>query len=154
MLYILWHAYAEREHSRAVACPPAIAPAAHQPDTSDSPMPVEQAKLKILQQLAIKPDSTQRQLAQALGISLGSVNYCLQALIDKGCVKMHNFQQQKNKAVYAYLLTPKGIREKMQLTAHFLERKMREFEALRAEIEALRAEVDAEAARQGGGSGV
>lgn len=117
-------------------------------------MPVEQAKLQILQQLAIKPDSSQRELAQVLGISLGSVNYCLKALVEKGCVKMHNFQQQKNKAVYAYLLTPKGFKEKMQLTAHFLERKMREYEALRAEIEALRAEVDAEAARHGGGSGV
>lgn len=117
-------------------------------------MPVEQAQLQILQQLAIKPDSSQRELAQVLGISLGSVNFCLKALIAKGCIKMHNFQQQKNKAVYAYLLTPKGIKEKMQLTAHFLERKMQEYEALRAEIEALREDVNADAARNGGGVGL
>lgn len=116
-------------------------------------MPVEQAKLKILQQLTIKPDSSQRELAQALDISLGSVNYCLRALIEKGCIKMHNFQQQKNKAVYAYLLTPKGIKEKMQLTAHFLERKRQEYEALRAEIEMLRAELEADACGNSGVSG-
>lgn len=60
-------------------------------------MPVEQAKLEILKQLTLKPDSTQRELAQALGISLCSVNYWLKALIAKGCIKMHNFQQQKTK---------------------------------------------------------
>lgn len=117
-------------------------------------MSIEQSQLKILQRLAIKPDSSQRELAQALGISLGSVNYSLQALIEKGCIKLHNFQQQKNKAVYAYLLTPKGIKEKMQLTAHFLERKMREYEALRMEIDALRAEMDADTVRHGVGIGL
>ena len=117
-------------------------------------MPVEQAKLQILKQLTLKPDSSQRELAKTLGISLGSVNYCLKALIEKGCIKMHNFQQQQNKAVYAYLLTPQGLKEKMQLTAHFLERKMHEYEALRAEIETLRQEVDAEAAHNGGGAGL
>lgn len=116
-------------------------------------MPAEQAKLKILQQLTIKPDSTQRELAQSLGISLGSVNYCLQALAEKGCIKMHNFMNKKNKLVYAYLLTPKGIKEKMQLTAHFLQRKMQEYEALRAEIEALRQEVEADASDNTGVSG-
>lgn len=119
-------------------------------------MLAEQAKLKILQQLALKPDSSQRELAHAVGISLGSVNYCLQALVEKGCIKMHNFQNQKNKLTYAYLLTPAGIKEKMLLTKHFLERKMHEYEALRTEIEALQLEVEAEAVRVGvvGGSGV
>jgi len=117
-------------------------------------MPVEQAKLQILKQLMQKPDSSQRELAQALGISLGSVNFCLKALIEKGCIKMHNFQNKKNKLVYAYLLTPKGIKEKITLTAHFLERKMREYEALQAEIEALRLEVEAEAAKGGDVQGV
>ena len=112
-------------------------------------MPVEQAKLQILKQLLEKPNSSQRELAQALGISLGSVNFCLKALIEKGCIKMHNFQNKKNKLVYAYLLTPKGIKEKISLTAHFLERKMREYEALQAEIEALRLEVEADAAKSG-----
>lgn len=62
-------------------------------------MPVEQAKLQILQQLAIKHDISQRELAQVLSISLGSVNYCLQALIEKGCIKMHNFQNKKKAGV-------------------------------------------------------
>lgn len=108
-------------------------------------MLAEQAKLKILQQLVIRPASSQRELSQALGISLGSVNYCLQALVQKGCIKMHNFQNKKNKLVYAYLLTPAGIKEKMVLTKHFLERKMCEYDALRAEIEALRFELEANA---------
>jgi len=116
-------------------------------------MSAEQAKLKILQQLVIKPDSSQRELAQALGISLGSVNYCLQALVEKGCIKMHNFQNKKNKLMYAYLLTPAGIREKMLLTKHFLERKMHEYEALRTEIESLRTEIEAEVASHDGVAG-
>ena len=116
-------------------------------------MIAEQAKLKILQQLVIKPDISQRELAKALGISLGSVNYCLQALVEKGCIKMHNFQNKKNKLTYAYLLTPAGIKEKMLLTKHFLERKMSEYDALCAEIEALRLEVEADASTVGGMAG-
>jgi len=106
-------------------------------------MPVEQAKLQILKQLAIKPDSSQRELAQALGISLGSVNFCLKALVEKGCIKIQNFSNSGNKLTYVYLLTRKGLKEKMQLTAHFLERKIQEYEALRAEIETLRQDVEA-----------
>lgn len=105
-------------------------------------MVVEQAKLQILKQLAIKPESSQRELAQTLGISLGSVNFCLKALVEKGCIKIQNFNNSSNKLSYAYLLTPKGLKEKMQLTAHFLERKLHEYEALRAEIEALRQDVE------------
>lgn len=116
-------------------------------------MPVEQAKLQILKQLAIKPDSSQRELAQTLGISLGSVNYCLKALVEKGCIKIQNFSNNRNKLSYSYLLTPQGIKEKMQLTAHFLERKMQEYEALRAEIEVLRTEMEAEGVFNGGDTG-
>ena len=116
-------------------------------------MVVEQAKLQILKQLAIKPESSQRELAQALGISLGSVNFCLKALVEKGCIKIQNFNNSSKKLSYAYLLTPQGIKEKMQLTAHFLERKMQEYEALRAEIEVLRTEVEAEAERNGADAG-
>ncbi len=74
-------------------------------------------------------------------MSLGGLNYCLNALIDKGFVKMQNFQNSKNKFKYAYLLTPQGIAEKVALTSRFLQRKMEEYEALKAEIEALKAEV-------------
>lgn len=113
-------------------------------------MVVEQAKLQILKQLAIKPESSQRELAQTLGISLGSVNFCLKALVEKGFIKIQNFNNSSNKLSYAYLLTPQGLKEKMQLTAHFLERKLQEYEALRAEIEALRRDVEANLATDSG----
>ncbi len=86
------------------------------------------------------PDLTQRQLAEMLGMSVGGLNYCLNALIDKGFVKMGNFQKSKNKFKYVYLLTPQGIAEKMALTSRFLKRKMEEYDALREEIDALKSE--------------
>ncbi len=90
------------------------------------------------------PDLTQRELADMLGMSVGGVNYCLNALITKGFVKMGNFQKSKNKFKYVYLLTPQGIAEKVVMTSRFLTRKMEEYEILKVEIEALRAEVMAE----------
>lgn len=87
--------------------------------------------------LEANPDLTQRQLADALGVSVGGLNYCLKALIQKGFVKVNNFRQSKNKSGYVYLLTPAGVSEKARLTATFLRRKMREYEAIKAEIEAL-----------------
>ena len=80
-------------------------------------------------------------LARQLGISHGKMNYCLKALMDKGLVKLENFQNSQHKFNYAYLLTPAGITEKAALTGRFLKRKMAEYEALQAEIEALKAEV-------------
>lgn len=88
------------------------------------------------------PEISQRILARELGISLGSINFCLQALVEKGWIKMQNFSQSKNKLHYAYLLTPAGVAEKSKLTAEFLKRKVAEYETLQAEIEALRAEVE------------
>ncbi len=88
------------------------------------------------------PDLTQRELAEKLGMSVGGLNYCLNALIDKGLVKMQNFSQSKNKFGYVYLLTPWGISEKITLTSKFLERKQAEYEALKAEIESLKAQSD------------
>lgn len=76
-----------------------------------------------------------------LGMSVGSLNYGLNALIDKGYVKMANFSKSKNKFKYVYLLTPQGIAEKMALTSRFLKRKMDEYDALKLEIDALKAEV-------------
>ena len=92
---------------------------------------------RILRLLEQNPNMSQRELAKALGLSLGGLNYCLQALLDKGAVKMHNFQNSRNKMAYAYLLTPAGLSEKAALTGRFLKRKMEEFEALQAEIENL-----------------
>jgi len=86
------------------------------------------------------PDLTQRELAEMLGISVGGINFCLNALIEKGFVKVASFQKSKNKFGYVYLLTPRGIAEKASLTRGFLQRKMNEYEELRGEIEALKAE--------------
>lgn len=99
--------------------------------------------LKVLRLLQDNPDITQRQMAQELGISLGGMNYCLKALVGKGWVKMDNFSRNPNKLKYAYLLTPQGVRAKTRLTAHFLKRKMAEYEALKTEIEQLEAEAKA-----------
>ena len=88
------------------------------------------------------PDITQRELAKQLGVSVSGMNYCLKALMEKGLVKMQNFNQSKNKFGYVYILTPRGIAEKASLTAKFLKRKMDEYEALRAEIEALKLDAD------------
>ncbi len=87
-----------------------------------------------------KPDVTQREIAQLLGVSTSGLNYCLNALIDKGWVKVQNFSESKNKFGYVYLLTPSGIAEKAALTSRFLQRKLLEYEAMRAEIESLRSE--------------
>ena len=80
-----------------------------------------------------------------LNCSITGLNYCLNALIDKGFVKMGNFQKSKNKFKYVYLLTPQGIAEKVALTSRFLKRKMEEYDALKVEIEALKAEVGEDA---------
>ena len=101
----------------------------------------EDTHFRIMRILEENPDLTQRELASKLGMSVGGLNYCLKALIDKGFVKMHNFQSSKNKFKYVYLLTPKGITEKVTLTHRFLKRKMEEYEALRVEIEGLKGEV-------------
>ena len=94
--------------------------------------------LKLMQD---NPGMTQRALATELGISLGGANYCLQALVEKGWLKMQNFSKSENKLGYAYLLTPVGIAEKSALTGRFLKRKMQEYEELKAEIEALQRDV-------------
>jgi EPS-associated MarR family transcriptional regulator len=101
-------------------------------------------QLRIMRILQDNPDLTQRELAEMLGMSVGGLNYCLKALMDKGFVKMGNFQKSKNKFKYVYLLTPQGIAEKVALTSRFLKRKMEEYDALKLEIEALKAEVGEE----------
>ena len=97
----------------------------------------EDTHFRVLSLLESQPDLNQREMAKALGVSLGGVNYCLRALVAKGLVKMHNFQENENKLAYAYLLTPQGMTEKMALTGRFLQRKQEEYAALKAEIEAL-----------------
>ena len=109
------------------------------PPTIDPPM--EDTHLRLLRLLEARPDLSQRDLARELGTSLGKVNYCLNALIDKGLVKVRNFRNSNNKLAYAYLLTPRGIESKATITVHFLKRKMAEYETLKAEIEQLQHEV-------------
>lgn len=92
--------------------------------------------------LEANPDLTQRELAKELGLSVGSVNYCLKALMDKGLVKMKNFATSKNKFGYAYVLTPSGISEKAVITHRFLKRKIDEYENLKSEIEVLQSEAN------------
>lgn len=99
---------------------------------------LEYRVLKILEQ---KPDLTQRQLSEELGVSLGKTNYLLKSLIDVGWVKLDNFQKSNNKWGYAYLLTPKGVTEKAAITIRFLKRKKQEYNDLQSEIAQLQREI-------------
>jgi EPS-associated MarR family transcriptional regulator len=102
----------------------------------------EETYYKVMRLLEDNPDLTQRELAQSLGVSVGSVNYCLKALVDKGWVKMKNFAYSKNKFGYIYILTPNGLTEKALITQRFLQRKMDEYEQLKVEIEALKSQAE------------
>lgn len=96
--------------------------------------------LKVLRLIEDNPSITQRELAQALGVSLGKANYCLRALIEKGFVKARNFSNSNNKRSYLYHLTPAGLEAKARISVQFLKRKMREYEQLKREIEQLQEE--------------
>ncbi|MFZ2738247.1 MAG: MarR family EPS-associated transcriptional regulator [Burkholderiaceae bacterium] len=102
----------------------------------------EDTYFRVLRMLQDNPDMTQREIAEKLGISTSGLNYCLNALIDKGWVKVQNFSQSKNKFGYIYVLTPQGILEKVALTGRFLKRKQEEYKALRAEIDGLTSEIE------------
>lgn len=102
----------------------------------------EDTYFRVLRMLQDNPDMTQREIAEKLGISTSGLNYCLKALIDKGWVKVQNFSQSKNKFGYIYVLTPQGVVEKALMTGRFLQRKMMEYEALRAEIASLESDKD------------
>lgn len=101
----------------------------------------DEVHYKLLSLLEKKPKATQRELAENLGISVGKVNYCLAALVNKGQIKIRNFTNSNNKAAYAYLLTPKGIKQKAKVTLRFLQKKTEEYEQLQKEIEQLHQEV-------------
>lgn len=116
------------------------------PDTSEKNTLSRHAKaqedtyFRIMRLVDEQPDISQRELAEKVGISLGALNYCLKALMDKGFVKLENFQNSKHKFKYAHILTPSGVAEKVSITGRFLKRKLQEYEALKAEIDALKAE--------------
>ncbi|WP_322867900.1 MarR family EPS-associated transcriptional regulator [Aquicoccus sp. G2-2] len=100
----------------------------------------EDTHFRVLRLLQDNPEMSQRELAKAVGISVGGIHYVLNALIDKGLVKLGNFTAAEDKRRYAYILTPKGIARKAALTRAFLARKMEEYEALKEEIETLKKE--------------
>ena len=102
------------------------------------PLDDEQA-LRLMRILDDEPQISQREIARRSQVSLGAVNFCLRALVDRGQVKIRNFRNSKNRQAYAYFLTPKGVSEKARLTRLFLKQKLAEYEALRAELEALEA---------------
>lgn len=97
---------------------------------------------RLLKLLEKHPRLTQRQLAAHLGVSLGKAHYALKALMDVGWIKLGNFKRSNNKLGYAYVLTPRGMAQKVELTASFLARKQREYESLREEIFQLQTELD------------
>ena len=94
-----------------------------------------QDHLNLLRKIRNKPKSSQRQLAEELGFSLGKLNYCLNALKDKGLIKIHNFRKNPNKFNYIYVLTPRGIAAKTKLSINFMKMKMKEYDELKKEIE-------------------
>lgn len=101
----------------------------------------DEIRYRLLRYLEDHPEASQRELARHLDISIGKVNYCLHALIERGLLKVRNFRNAKNKLAYAYHLTPKGLEEKLNVTYAFLRRKMAEYDAVQAEIERLTREV-------------
>lgn len=101
-------------------------------------------RFRVLRVLQNSPELSQREIAGELGVSLGAINYCLRALIDKGQVKVRNFRASDKKLRYAYILTPRGISAKTHLTAGFLKRKLAEYEALKAEIDAIECDFSGE----------
>ncbi len=103
---------------------------------------MQETNLKVLRHLQDNPYTTQRQLAEELGVSLGKTNYCLKALIKTGLVKAQNFKNSANKRAYLYILTAKGIDAKARISVRFLHRKMKEHDALKQEIEQLEYELD------------
>lgn len=103
----------------------------------------EDLDFRVLRFVEENPQRSQREISRALGLSLGGVNYCLGALVDKGLIKIENFRTSGNKLGYIYILTPQGIAARAALTNRFLRRKLAEYEALKAEIEAVRRYTDA-----------
>ena len=94
----------------------------------------KQDHLNILRKIGKRPESSQRELAEELGFSLGKLNYCIKALKSKGLIKIDNFKKNPNKLNYIYVLTPKGISERTKLTVNFMKRKMQEYDELKKEL--------------------
>jgi EPS-associated MarR family transcriptional regulator len=104
-------------------------------------MLTDEVRYKLLKLLESNPTVSQRDAARELGVSLGKLNYCLNALVSKGWVKATNFKNSRNKIAYMYLLTPRGIKAKGRVTLRFLRSRMDDYDALRVEIARIRQEV-------------
>ena len=111
----------------------------------------EDTHFRVLRLLQENPEMSQRELAAAVGVSVGGMHYVLNALIEKGWVKLGNFSAAEDKRRYAYILTRKGLAEKTVITRRFLARKMKEYDALKAEIDSLTQEIDSDAELSSGG---
>ena len=116
-------------------------------------MLTDEYRYRILKLLEADPQASQRRIADELGISLGRVNYCLQALVRKGLVKVNNFRNNANKRAYMYLLTAKGIEEKTKVTLRFLKVKLSEYETLKRELEDLQREAERRKPNRGANRG-
>ena len=103
--------------------------------------PTDEIRYRLLTFLEEHPTATQREVAQALGVSIGKANYCLKALVEKGWIKVRNFRNSNKKTAYLYALTPRGIEEKINVTLAFLRRKRHEYDLLAKEIDRLSDEV-------------
>ena len=101
-------------------------------------MLTDEYRYRILKILENNPAASQREIARELGVSLGRVNYCLQALVEKGLIKVNNFRQIESRRGYLYYLTPKGMQEKAKVTVRFLKLKLAEYETIKAELQELK----------------
>lgn len=118
--------------------------AVHLLNEMSMPPPLDdETRYRLLKLLESKPELSQRELASEMGVSLGKINYCLRAVMDRGWVKVKNFTRHPNKRVYAYYLTSKGAEEKAKVTVRFFKRKLAEYEELKQEIEYLQLEAAA-----------
>jgi EPS-associated MarR family transcriptional regulator len=106
-----------------------------------TPSVSDEIRYRLLRYLEQHPDASQRELARHLGVSVGKINYCVRALIGKGLVKMRNFRGSTKKIAYVYVITPKGMQEKISVTSRFLKRKLVEYDSISAEIQRLTREL-------------
>ena len=102
----------------------------------------DETHYRLLKLLEANPEISQRELADAMGVSLGKINYCLRAVIERGWIKAKNFTKSQNKRAYAYYLTPKGVTEKAKVTVRFLKLKLDEYQDLNIQIEQLKKEIE------------
>lgn len=107
-----------------------------------TPTQRDMVRFRVLKAIENNPEASQRELARELGVSLGSINFCIKAFVDKGLVKVDSFLKSDNKRGYAYYLTPQGVLEKGEITVEFLNRKKKEYDLLREEITELSKEVE------------